>query len=82
LIEPAVAEAVINIFEKGSQDGRYELGTWVLMPNHVYLVLRPTRTTRNYRLDQSLQRERRQSHPEPCRQTILGARLFRPLDPK
>jgi putative transposase len=39
---PAVAEAVIRVLFEGEDCGRYELGSWVLMANHVHLILRPT----------------------------------------
>jgi putative DNA methylase len=38
---PEVAEAVAKVLLGGEAAGQYELGAWVLMPNHVHLVLRP-----------------------------------------
>ncbi len=38
---PKVAEAVVKALLDGEAIGQYELGTWVLMPNHVHVVLRP-----------------------------------------
>jgi REP element-mobilizing transposase RayT len=43
LAVPCVAEAVIRVLFAGQDCGRYELGSWVLMANHVHLVLRPAR---------------------------------------
>ena len=41
LAEPCVATAVVRILLEGASAGRYELGAWVLMPNHVHLLLKP-----------------------------------------
>jgi putative transposase len=41
LAVPAVAEAVVRVLFAGRDCGRYELGAWVLMVNHVPLILRP-----------------------------------------
>jgi REP element-mobilizing transposase RayT len=38
---PEVAEAIVNVMLDGGASGQYELGAWVLMPNHVHVVLRP-----------------------------------------
>ena len=40
LAEPNVAEAVIEVLLHGHK-GKYELGPWVLMPNHIHLILKP-----------------------------------------
>jgi REP element-mobilizing transposase RayT len=42
LIEPEVAQLVVRVLHQGVADGEYELGSWVLMPNHVHLVIRPS----------------------------------------
>ena len=36
-----VAGVVANALWKGVGESRYELGAWVLMPNHVHIALRP-----------------------------------------
>jgi hypothetical protein len=36
-----VAGVVANALWKGVRESRYELGAWVLMPNHVHIALRP-----------------------------------------
>jgi putative transposase len=41
LTEASIAESVIAILLRGEREGDYELGPWVLMPNHIHLVLRP-----------------------------------------
>jgi putative DNA methylase len=41
LLNPEIAEAVARILLSGEVDGRYELGPWVLMPNHVHMIIRP-----------------------------------------
>jgi REP element-mobilizing transposase RayT len=41
LLDSKIADAIVNILLNGKQAGRYELGAWVLMPNHVHLILRP-----------------------------------------
>ncbi|MDQ1468712.1 MAG: REP-associated tyrosine transposase [Bryobacterales bacterium] len=41
LSEPEVAEAVIKILLQGEERKQYELGAWVLMPNHVHILIRP-----------------------------------------
>jgi REP element-mobilizing transposase RayT len=43
LAVPSVAEAVISVLFAGQDCGRYELGAWVLMANHVHVVLCPAR---------------------------------------
>jgi REP element-mobilizing transposase RayT len=35
--EPEVAAVVV----KGTAEGRYDLGSWVLMPSHVHVLLKP-----------------------------------------
>lgn len=39
LAEPGVATVVVEVLQEGVAAGRYELGAWVLMPNHVHLLL-------------------------------------------
>jgi len=41
LKDPAAASAVVKNLLEGELAGRYELGDWVLMPNHVHVVMRP-----------------------------------------
>ncbi len=36
-----VAAVVADALRKGERESRYELGAWVLMPNHVHIALRP-----------------------------------------
>jgi REP element-mobilizing transposase RayT len=36
-----VADVVAHALWKGVQESKYELGAWVLMPNHVHIALRP-----------------------------------------
>jgi len=36
-------EAVIKQLQQGEADGSYQLGSWVLMPNHLHLILQPLR---------------------------------------
>jgi REP element-mobilizing transposase RayT len=36
-----VACVVANALSKGVRESRYELDAWVLMPNHVHILLRP-----------------------------------------
>lgn len=38
---PEVARSVVDALMKGEQESKYELGAWVLMPNHVHAALRP-----------------------------------------
>jgi REP element-mobilizing transposase RayT len=40
LERPDVAGVVANAVSKGERESRYELGAWVLMPNHVHATLR------------------------------------------
>jgi len=42
LVLKEVAEAIVPTMLQGEVDGEYELGPWVLMPDHVHLVFRPT----------------------------------------
>jgi putative transposase len=41
LQRPDIARIVVNSLLKGERESRYELGAWVLMPNHVHAALRP-----------------------------------------
>lgn len=41
LKRPNVAREVCETLLEGERDGEYELGSWVLMPNHVHLINRP-----------------------------------------
>jgi len=36
-----VAQAVADILLKGESDGHYDLGAWVVMPNHAHILVRP-----------------------------------------
>lgn len=38
---PKVAEAVVKVLLEGERAGQYDLGAWVLMPNHLHVILRP-----------------------------------------
>jgi hypothetical protein len=41
LILPDIARAVADVLFAGQQRGFYELGSWVIMPNHVHLIIYP-----------------------------------------
>jgi REP element-mobilizing transposase RayT len=41
LREPEIAQIVVACIEKGVELGHYELFAWVIMPNHVHLLIRP-----------------------------------------
>ena len=41
LAEPEVAAVVAEVQREGAEEGRYDLGSWVLMPNHVHILLKP-----------------------------------------
>jgi putative transposase len=41
LLQPEVAGSVVSILLECEKNGQVELGAWVLMPNHVHVVLRP-----------------------------------------
>jgi REP element-mobilizing transposase RayT len=41
LSEPRIAKAVIKNFLEGERRGRYDLGAWVVMPNHVHVIILP-----------------------------------------
>jgi putative DNA methylase len=32
---------VVKVLREGAAEGRYDLGSWVLMPNHVHVLLKP-----------------------------------------
>jgi hypothetical protein len=38
LADPEVATVVAKVLREGAAQGRYDLGSWVLMPNHVHLL--------------------------------------------
>ena len=41
LLQPAIAGSVAKILLDGEKKGPYQLGAWVVMPNHVHVVLQP-----------------------------------------
>jgi putative transposase len=41
LERPDIARIVVNALWKGERESRYELGAWMLMPNHIHVALRP-----------------------------------------
>jgi putative transposase len=41
LERPDIASIVANVILSGERQSRYELGAWVVMPNHVHAALRP-----------------------------------------
>ena len=41
LERPDIAPIVVGALLKGQRELRYELGAWVLMPNHLHAALRP-----------------------------------------
>jgi REP element-mobilizing transposase RayT len=38
--EAEVAAVVVKVLREGAAEGRYDLGSWVLMPNHVHVLLK------------------------------------------
>jgi REP element-mobilizing transposase RayT len=44
LTEPEVATGVVRILREGVTDGRFDLAAYVLMPNHIHLLLKPEDT--------------------------------------
>jgi REP element-mobilizing transposase RayT len=41
LQKPEIAQSVVHVLREGEKFMRYELRAWVVMPNHVHIVLRP-----------------------------------------
>ena len=41
LAEREVASVVAKVLREGAAEGRYDLGSWVVMPNHVHVLLTP-----------------------------------------
>jgi hypothetical protein len=41
LERPDIASIVMNVILSGERESRYELGAWVVMPNHVHTAFRP-----------------------------------------
>jgi hypothetical protein len=41
LIRPDIAGAVVDVLFAGREKGFYELGSWVVMPNHVHVLIFP-----------------------------------------
>ncbi|MEX2261754.1 MAG: transposase [Bryobacteraceae bacterium] len=41
LRQPAIAQLVLDAIEYGAEIGHYEMHSWVIMPNHVHLLLTP-----------------------------------------
>ena len=41
LVDPVIAGLVEKTFRRGEELGQYELQSWVVMPNHVHIVLAP-----------------------------------------
>ncbi len=77
LTRPGIARAVIGTLYAGQQKGFYELGSWVVMPNHVHALIRPlcdlSRIVSGIRRKESFIEQNRRV-PEPG--------LFRPLRTK
>ena len=42
LQRPDIARTVVNSIRKGVELGHYELGAYVVMANHVHLMIRPS----------------------------------------
>ena len=38
---PEVGSVVAKVLREGAAEGRYDLGSWVVMPNHVHVLLTP-----------------------------------------
>jgi putative DNA methylase len=36
-----VAAVVVKVLRERAAEGKYDLGSWVLMPNHVHVLLKP-----------------------------------------
>jgi putative transposase len=45
LRQPAIAQLVLASTEHGTEIGHYEMHSWVIMPNHVHLLLTPKVST-------------------------------------
>lgn len=43
LEEPAIGHTVIDVLFAGAQRGDYELGAWVIMPNHIHILIAPAK---------------------------------------
>jgi putative transposase len=46
LLQPLFATTFVRILPECEKNGRCELGAWVVMPNHVHVVLRPSSNLR------------------------------------
>lgn len=42
LAQATIASAVSAVIVEGESQGEYELGSWVLMPDHAHLTMRPS----------------------------------------
>jgi putative transposase len=41
LADPRIAQSVVEVLHRGRTAGLFELGSWVLMPNHMHLLFQP-----------------------------------------
>ena len=83
LSRPDIATVVIECLHKGVELGHYDLDAWVIMPNHVHILLHPKNLAQ--RPDELTQRRQRtlcQSRAGPNRRPILAKRILRPPGPK
>jgi hypothetical protein len=78
LKDPRVARLVMDALEQGEVQYRlYERFAWVIMPNHVYLVMRPLRElARVNALDQRIDCALGQPPARTYGKTILAIRIL------
>ncbi|MBI1898284.1 MAG: transposase [Acidobacteria bacterium] len=95
LKQPAIAQLVLASMEYGAAAGHYQLHSWVIMPNHVHLLLTPqvavskllgslkaaTARRANLLLQPSGHCQTSQPAASADRQGLLAGRELRPCSP-
>ena len=78
LHRPDIAQIVVNSIRKGVELGHYELGAYVVMPNHVHLLIQPSIAPECLmKTSQGSQCPRGQPCVRTNRGTVLAKRILR-----
>ena len=80
LSRPEIARVVIGCIHKGEQIGHYEIGAYVVMANHVHLLIRPAVAPEHLlAVAQGRQRALRESGVGTQRRAVLAKGILRSL---
>ena len=74
LEDPNIAASFVEALLYGERVRRsYDLFAWVVMPNHVHVVLKPHAKLRDYAMGKNGHSRSRQQHRGPDRAALLAA---------